>query len=110
MRDHPHHNYFILGGMWGMRKIENFNMSESCREWNLSKGYIFEKDWYNKWWDMNFLEEIIWPKLCNDIYENASFWCKTDYCKQFTEELDDRHFVGEIYLENGERWYHYTMI
>ena len=110
MRDHPHHNYYILGGMWGMRKEKGFNMTESCRNWNKTKNYSPDSNWYDKWWDMNFLEDVIWTKFYNNVYENASFYCKTDTCRQFTEEWDDRHFVGEIFLENGERWFHYAML
>jgi len=39
MRDHPHHHYFILGGMWGMRNQQDFNMKQSCIEYNTSNNY-----------------------------------------------------------------------
>jgi hypothetical protein len=110
MRDHPHHNYFILGGMWGMRRIPEFNMMESIKQWNFSKNYNNENNWFDKWWDMHFLDDVIWIKFHKSIYENASFWCKTEECKPFTIEWNDRHFVGEIYLATGERWFHYTLI
>jgi hypothetical protein len=110
MRDHPHHNYFILGGMWGMRRQNDFNMSENIKNWNISKNYNKTTDWFDKWWDMKFLDDIIWPKFCYSIYENASYWCKTNFCKSFTEEMIDKHFIGEIFLENGERHYHYKLL
>jgi hypothetical protein len=110
MRDHPHHDYFILGGMWGMRRQKDFNMTESLKNWNKSKNYNEKENWFDKWWDMHFLDDIIWPKFHTSIYENSSYSCKTNECKSFTVERQDRHFVGEIFDENNIRAYHYTIL
>ena len=36
MRDHPHHGYHILGGMWGCRNgiMREINLSNKIKEWN----------------------------------------------------------------------------
>ena len=110
MRDHPHHHYDILGGMWGMRKQKNFNMYDSIKNWNNTKGYNIDKDWYEKWWDMNFLSEVIYKKFSENSFINSSFHMIESWAKPFTEERENNHFVGEIFLENDERHYHYKLL
>lgn len=110
MRDHPHHNYKILGGMWGMKKQNDFNMKSQCVDYNIKNGYINNKDWYDKWWDMNFLRDIIYPKYYNNSYINASFHNFESWAKPFTINYNDKKFVGEIYDENNERQYQYKLI
>lgn len=110
MRDHPHHRYHILGGMWGMRCQKNFNMIEECREYNKNTGYNKDTGWYDKWWDMNFLRDVIYPKYISSSYVNASYFKMEDWAKDFTTKREDKRFVGEIYNENNERGYHYTLL
>jgi hypothetical protein len=110
MRDHPHHNYKILGGMWGMRRQKDFDMANECINYNKKNNYSIENDWYDKWWDMNFLRDIIYPKYFNDSYINASHHSFETWAKPFTIDYDNKKFVGEIYDENNERQYHYNLI
>lgn len=110
MRDHPHHGYTILGGMWGMKKTQSFNMKDSCKNYNISKNFEYDKHWFDKWWDMNFLAEVIYPKFKESSYINTSYNCMESWCKPFTLPMEDKHFVGEIYKETGEREYHYNLL
>lgn len=111
MRDHPHHQYTILGGMWGMRNQSDLNMSQSCKDYNLSNNYNYENQWYEKWWDMNFLRDIIYPKYSTDSYINSETGHQSEpWSKGFTKEREDRKFVGEIYLDKDKRDYHYTLL
>ena len=111
MRDHPHHQYSILGGMWGMRNQIDFNMSQSCVDYNKSNNYNPEIHWYEKWWDMNFLRDIIYPKYVNNSYINSETGHQSEeWSKPFTKEREDRKFVGEIYLDKDKRDYHYTLL
>ena len=110
MRDHPHHEYHILGGMWGMRRQPNFNMESSCIEYNTSKNYRVDVDWYEKWWDMHFLRDIIYPNYVDSSYVNSSFHAMEPWSKPFSLERDDNKFVGEIYLDTDKRDYHYTLL
>ena len=68
MRDHPHHGYPMLGGMWGIRGGW-FNMTNSILNWQSRKGITVttEDRFYDKqsWGmvDMDFLRDIIYPKF-----------------------------------------------
>jgi hypothetical protein len=111
MRDHPHHQYSILGGMWGMRKQKDFNMKSECLKYNKNNGYIEENHWYDKWWDMNFLRDVVYPKYVESSYINSETGHQAEsWNKEFTIKREDRKFVGEIYDENNNRAYHYTML
>lgn len=110
MRDHPHHCYSILGGMWGMKKIESFNIEKEIKMYNKSKKFDFEKNWFDKWWDMNFLKDVIYPKFLSSSYINCSYNCIENFSKKFTLDRENNHFIGEIFDENNQRGYHYNLI
>ena len=111
MRDHPHHHYFILGGMWGMRRQTDFNMKNECLKYNTENKYNPETQWYDKWWDMNFLRDVLYPKYGNNSYVNSETGHAAEpWNREFTIKREDRKFVGEIYDENDNRAYHYTML
>jgi len=110
MRDHPHHHYDILGGMWGMRRQSDFDMYQSIKEWNNIKNYNYEKDWFEKWWDMNYLSEVIYKNYRENSFVNSSFHNIEDWSKPFTMERINNHFVGEIFDEKNERLYHHRML
>lgn len=104
MRDHPHHNYVILGGMWGMKCQKDFNMEESFMNYTNSTS-LFEK-----MTDMNFLRDIIYPKYKDNSCVHATYHKKEPWAKNFTSQWVDRKFVGEIFDESDKRDYHYTLI
>jgi hypothetical protein len=110
MRDHPHHHYEILGGMWGMKKVNEFNMCDSILEYNLKNEYIVEKDWFEKWWDMNFLRDIIYKNFHLNSYVNAEYHTLESWSKPFTLERKNNNFIGEIYSENNQRTDHYKLL
>ena len=110
MRDHPHHRYKILGGMWGMKSIKEFNMSDECKNYNRKNGYNSKKDWYDKWWDMNFLRDYIYPNYVNDSFINASYHKIESWSNDFTVERDNGHFIGEIFDENNTRGEHFKLL
>jgi hypothetical protein len=111
MRDHPHHTYSILGGMWGMRNQKDFSITQSCIDYNLSNNYNSEIHWYEKWWDMNFLRDIIYPKYIDNSYINSETGHGSEsWSRPFTKDRDDRKFVGEIYIDKDNRDYHYKLL
>jgi len=103
MRDHPHHHYHILGGMWGMRRQSDFNMLNACIEYNKSNNYNSINNWYEKWWDMNFLRDVIYPKYNKSSYINSSYFTMEHWAKDFTEPRKNKHFIGEIFDQNNTR-------
>lgn len=65
MRDHPHHNFQVLGGMFGVKKYKEL----SC--WNeLIKNY---SNTQRTDYDQAFLADVIYPVLKNDSYIHSTF-------------------------------------
>lgn len=111
MRDHPHHTYSILGGMWGMRNQDDFSMYQSCIDYNIANNYNSEIHWFEKWWDMNFLRDIIYPKyISNSFINSETGHASESWNRPFTKSRDDRKFVGEIYTDKDNRDYHYQLL
>jgi hypothetical protein len=104
MRDHPHHNYVILGGMWGMKCDKTFNMEQEIKLYNKSS------DLYEKMSDMNFLRDIVYLKYKNDSIVHASYHKFEPWSKNFTVDWDDYKFVGEIYNADETREYQYKLL
>jgi len=96
MRDHPHHTFEILAGMFGTRKISEI------KSWKL----IMDK--YNKndegMYDQDFLRDYIYPIIKDNSLINASFNKYEDnaitfpipYCSEYK-------FVGEYVYADESR-------
>jgi len=104
MRDHPHHNYVILGGMWGIKCDDSFNMMDEISKYNKST------DLYEKMTDMNFLRDVVYSKFRNNSFVHDSFFNYEKWSKKFPIDLDDYKFVGEIYNDDDSREYQYTLL
>lgn len=114
MRDHPHHGYPMLGGMWGIQGgwIDMYN---AVLDWQSSKGIVVtdESRFYDKstWGmvDMDFLRDIIYPKYGGNVLTsmvhqakefNSNIWSfKVEtFAKDFPDPIDkNKYFVGEIF-------------
>lgn len=96
MRDHPHHKYKILGGMWGFNSNKGRpNFNEICNKFLKRRNYTFKRmD------DMLFLDNIYdYYSLKNEVHENDSYYNN----KSFPDNTDiDKYYnyVGEIFDEN----------
>tara|TARA_R110000823_G_scaffold224841_7_gene352760 strand:- start:36 stop:683 length:648 start_codon:yes stop_codon:yes gene_type:complete len=90
MRDHPHHNTQILGGMWGVRDGLLLDMVEDV--YNYSKGDFWQVD-------QNFLREIIYPKVKDNSLVHDEYFEK----KSFPAERVSGCFIGQAFDENDER-------
>jgi hypothetical protein len=90
MRDHPHHGYPILGGMWGYRKNNQYSIE------TILKNYI-SKDKYGT--DYEFLGEILYPLIKDDKVVHDEFFDK----KQFPTMRQGTEFVGDVYDEYNNR-------
>ncbi len=113
MRDHPLHDFRILGGMWGMLTVEGFCMREEILK---HQGQRMEqaRD-RDQWWmtDQDFLKDVIYPRYANprdsDIHNAMDFMSRVDWKHEhwaldFPTPINaDKHFIGEIfdYDENG---------
>lgn len=94
MRDHPHHNTAILGGMWGVRNGLLKNIKTLIHEYN--KGNFWQVD-------QNFLKEKIYPIVAKTSLIHDSFFDFNDESKKFTTTRINQEFVGEVFDENNVR-------
>jgi hypothetical protein len=96
MRDHPHHFYKILAGMFGSRKIPEI----ICWKDEINK---FIKT-NNKMYDQDFLREIIYPHIKNDAVVHATFSKFEPQSKDFPIKYDSEYrFVGEYVYSDESR-------
>jgi hypothetical protein len=101
MRDHPHHNYKMMAGMWGIKGERNFCIYEMIK-------YFFEEQpslKHIKISDQIFLENIF------DMHENNRIvhdnWNRFGECLKFPHKRVKKEFVGEIFGENDFPKYNY---
>jgi hypothetical protein len=95
MRDHPHHGYYILAGMFGTRKILNF-------VWKINiDNYIIKN---NHFYDQDFLREYIYQLIINDSIIHASFHKWEIIAKSFPVSYNSEYnFVGEYVYADESR-------
>lgn len=91
MRDHPHHKVLINGGMFGSRKIPNFN-------WTDEKKNI--KQLGPKNYDNYFLKNKVYPIIKDKCMIHANFYRIEKDCLYFPIKYDSSfNFVGEHVYE-----------
>lgn len=101
MRDHPHHNTQILGGMWGCRNGILKNIKTEIQRYQ--KGDFWQVD-------QNFLRDIIYPKIRNNSFVHDSFFKVEHNSKKFPTDRIEKEFVGDVFDELDKRhpeYYHY---
>jgi hypothetical protein len=108
MRDHPHHNFKILGGMWGLRVNKNLIMA------NLVKNFLDKKypkyDVTTRGIDQDFLKDYIYNRFLFSRKIHASYHKKELFTSNFPVDLYNKHFVGEVFDENDIRGDQYKEI
>ena len=67
IRDHPQHTTAIMGGLWGMRKIEGFNIQTMYEEYKRR-----ETTDHGMGLDQNFLIDCVYPKIVNVMLVHSS--------------------------------------
>ena len=101
MRDHPHHNFKILGGMFGTKKIDKIS------SWiNLINDFKKKMESYPlKNYDQDFLKDIIYPIIKTDCLIHANFiQFPEEVCIKFPLDYDEKYrFIGEYVYENDTR-------
>lgn len=103
MRDHGHHNYKILGGMWGLKPKENLL--------TLIDNYLLDKNknLFERMIDMDFLRDVIYPKYVGNstIHISLNENRMENHCKSFPKKMENYEFIGEIYEADDTRNYQY---
>ena len=100
MRDHPCHNFAILGGMFGTRKIPQIPSWNNIIQNFIQKG---DRDY-----DQNFLKDYIYPIIRTNSTIHATFYRMEKHAKSFPINYDESFkFVGEyVYFDNSRSIHH----
>lgn len=99
MRDHPHHVYPIMAGMWGL-KINPYSQDLVRAVLMASKSQAKSEDQY-------LLESIIYPPFALDSCVHDSFFSREPSSKPFPGQRDGAAFVGERISAAGEPQLHH---
>ena len=95
MRDHPHHGYTVLAGMFGTKKINNFNWISNLQNYIVKDGHFYDQD---------FLKEMVYPLIKDSCLIHASFHKYEINAKPFPIPYDDKfNFVGEYVYADESR-------
>lgn len=100
MRDHPHHENLIQGGMFGTKKI---NVIPSWKNLILNKYQTG-----NKQYDQDFLSDIIYPLIKDISLKHSSFNLYEIDCIKFPIDYCSKYkFVGEyVYYDESRSQHH----
>jgi hypothetical protein len=90
MRDHPHHGFPILGGMWGYKKNDKYDMRKLLTSFDKTNRYGT---------DYEFFGNVLYPMIGDDKIVHDPFFDK----KPFPTERLDREFVGDVFDESNNR-------
>lgn len=88
-RDHPHHYYKMLGGMWGFKNYLERGIK--------IKNLIDTNKKFKKMDDIYFLEKQIYPKYVLKSMIHDQYYCLEQHSQKF-----DNYQIGEYYNYIGE--------
>ena len=96
MRDHPHHGYKIMAGMFGSRKIPQIP------SWTERMTVAVQGE--TKMYDQDFLRDYIYPEIVNNSVIHARFHKWEKHAKDFPINYDSEYrFVGEYVYADESR-------
>jgi hypothetical protein len=100
MRDHPHHTFEILGGMFGTKKLPEIS------SWKLLIDQFIQND--TRMYDQDFLRISIYPYIRNNSLIHASFHKYEEHAIDFPIKFCDEYkFVGEyVYYDESRSQHH----
>ena len=87
MRDHPAHAFPILGGMWGIKPNNKYDLDSLLKNFKKENHYGI---------DYNFFISVLYPLIGNDKIVHDEFFEKTN----FPLKRIGYQFVGEVFDEN----------
>jgi len=90
MRDHPYHNFPILGGMWGVKNKNNYNLEKLINN-------FYNNESSNRYGtDYEFFIKILYPMIKDDCLIHDEFFDK----KPFPRKREGLEFVGEPFNQD----------
>ena len=104
MRDHPHHNYPVMGGMWGFRNDRSrWDVVTRLNQW-LSN----YRPNFTKMDDMDFIGSI-YADYYNDCVVHDD-WKRCPNSINFPTHRELKSFVGQTFYENEETTDHWKLL
>jgi hypothetical protein len=95
MRDHPHHNYAVMGGMWGYnKKFGRWKISDKLSEWLKPMGDFKKMD------DMKFIARVYHDHIQNQNMVVHDDWSRCNFSEKYPTPRERKRFVGEIFDEH----------
>lgn len=94
IRDHPHHGYKILGGLWGVRGGKLRNMMQLIGRWQ-------KQD--RKQTDQQFLAHLVYPIIRNDCFIHDIFFCWEGQRRRISHDRVNYEHLGEYIDENEQQ-------
>ena len=104
MRDHPHHGYCILGGMFGTKKLEKIPKWCDIMDSFIQNG--------PRNYDQTFLKDYIYPEINNNSTIHASFNKYEPHSIDFPiKYCNECRFVGEyVYFDESRSYEHVNIL
>ena len=96
MRDHPHHGYPVLGGMWGAKKNTIPNIKKLIQNFKQTDSYGT---------DYVFFEQEIIPLIKDNSLIHDEFFTKN----AFPVKRNGYEFVGQVFDENDNTILEHTL-
>jgi len=105
MRDHPHHSFLILGGMWGL--VPDRPLRSMAEDYVRGRNLGVDA----RMVDMDFLRDVVY----NMYQQSSTVHCslqrlsREPHSRSFPTRMVDHRFVGEIFEADGQRAYQWTI-
>jgi hypothetical protein len=90
MRDHPFHGYPILGGMWGYKNLNRYNVKALIDSFDKSNNYGT---------DYQFFANVLYPLIGDDKIVHDEFFDQSP----FPVARINTEFVGDVFDEYDQR-------
>ena len=103
MRDHPHHNFPVMAGMWAFRNdLATWDIEKFLVSWLESHKIVDKID------DTNFLT-LLYRDFVNSTLVHDD-WLRCQNSVKFPNDRLGKRFIGEIFDENDTPDMHWTLL
>jgi hypothetical protein len=103
MRDHPHHNFPVMAGMWAFRNdLATWDIEKFLVSWLQSHKIVDKID------DTNFLTLLYRDFVNSTLVHDDWFRCQNSV--KFPNDRLGKRFIGEIFDENDTPDIHWTLL
>jgi hypothetical protein len=103
MRDHPHHNYHVMAGMWGFRNdLASWDIESHLKPWLEAHKIVDKID------DTNFLVQLYFD-FANDVLVHDD-WRRCPNSVTFPNPRPSPSFVGQTFFADESTTDHWKLL